>query len=106
MNRAELKQKMNMEKLIILRITATWCGPCKKLAPYLNEELAKLDERVLILEIDYDKGANICSYLKIKSVPTLMNVINGEIQDICTSSLHEEVAKFMKKTMNRLKGVK
>ena len=87
---------------MIVKISATWCGPCKRISPFFNQQLETFSDRLLLVEVDADEGSNICSYLRVKSVPTYINVINGEMKDVCTSSSQEEVAKFFQKTMKKM----
>lgn len=101
-NRTELKDLMASEKYMIIKISATWCGPCKRISPFFNQQLETFSDRLLLVEVDADEGSNICSYLRVKSVPTYINVIKGEMKDVCTSSSQEEVAKFFQKTMKKM----
>ena len=58
---------------------ATWCGPCKALAPILQETKHALGEQVQIIKIDVDKNQGLAQTLGVQGVPTLMLYRNGEL---------------------------
>lgn len=57
---------------------ATWCGPCKSLAPILDQLKSKKGEALRILKIDVDKNPAIADQLGIRGVPTLIYYKNGK----------------------------
>ncbi len=56
----------------VLRFTASWCQPCKMLAPMVEE--AKGDTTVEIIDIDTDDGMALAAKMKVRGVPTLIMV--------------------------------
>ena len=58
---------------------ATWCGPCKTMAPILDDVKNDLGKQVRILKIDVDKNPAVASRFKIRGVPTLILFKDGEI---------------------------
>ena len=58
----------------ILYFTATWCGPCKMMAPTINELLA---EGALISKVDVDANQDLVIQYNRKSVPTFVLTENG-----------------------------
>ena len=57
---------------------ATWCGPCKTLAPILDQLKSKKGQALRILKIDVDKNPAIADQLGIRGVPTLIYYKNGK----------------------------
>lgn len=57
---------------------ASWCGPCKTLAPILDELKSKKGQNLRILKIDVDKNQAIADQLGIRGVPTLIFYKNGK----------------------------
>lgn len=51
---------------------ADWCGPCKALAPVLEELSAEYDSRLLVYKIDTDREEELSSLFGIQSIPTLL----------------------------------
>lgn len=60
----------NNEGKIIFKFTATWCGPCKTAAPFINEYISNLPEGVSYYEIDIDESLDVYGMLKTKRVVT------------------------------------
>ena len=66
------------EKPVLIDFFATWCGPCKMLAPILKQVKESLGERVTILKIDVDKNQELSSKYQVRGVPTMILFQNGK----------------------------
>lgn len=60
---------------------ATWCGPCKTLAPLLNELAAPLTNRVAFVKVDIDQSAKLAERYGVQAVPTLVFFRDGQVVD-------------------------
>lgn len=56
----------------VIDFNATWCGPCRKLAPILEELATEYGDRVNFYSIDVDKNKNLAKMLEIESIPYLL----------------------------------
>ncbi|NDP27108.1 MAG: thioredoxin [Flavobacterium sp.] len=65
------------EKPVLIDFSATWCGPCKTLAPILKQVKDILGERITILKIDVDKNQQLASQYQVRGVPTMILFQNG-----------------------------
>ena len=59
-------------KPVLVDFTATWCGPCKMMAPVLEQVKQSLGERITIIKIDIDKSPQTASSFQVQGVPTLI----------------------------------
>ena len=97
-NRVEFKEYVKKYPVIIVKFTSDWCGPCKKVSPYIDKLMAKY-YNINYLVVDVDEGRDVASYLKIRSIPTLVSYINnGDVHQFLSSSSPDDVAAFFKKT--------
>ena len=76
---ATFNEIINSEKPTLLDFHATWCGPCKTLAPILEEVKTELKGSIRILKIDIDKNPQVADRYKIRGVPTMILFKKGEI---------------------------
>lgn len=68
------------EKPVLVDFWATWCGPCKMMAPVL-EELAASRDDIIVGKVNVDDCPNLSSRFGIFSIPTLILFKNGEESD-------------------------
>ena len=66
------------EKDVLIDFWATWCGPCKMIAPIVEEIAADRDD-ITVGKIDVDQEMDLAVQFGITSIPTLMLMRNGEV---------------------------
>ncbi len=76
--KGSFEKLVNGEKPVLVDFTATWCGPCKMLAPILEEVAEQMKEQILVVKIDVDKNQQLANSLSIKGVPTLILYHKGQ----------------------------
>lgn len=69
---ATFNDVINSDKPTLVDFYATWCGPCRMMAPELEKLKAKLGDAVTILKIDIDKHPDAAAAFSIQGVPTLI----------------------------------
>jgi thioredoxin 1 len=65
--------------LIVIDFYAQWCGPCKKMMPFL-QELAAAFKDVQFLKVDIEQAPALAEYFKVSSMPTILFIKQGEIK--------------------------
>lgn len=69
------------EGLVLVDFWATWCGPCKMIAPVLEEVSAEMGDSVKIVKVDVDENQETAGQYGVMSIPTLLVMKDGEIVD-------------------------
>ena len=75
---ASFENIIQSEKPVLIDFFATWCGPCKMLAPVLKEVKDSLGERITIIKIDADKNQQLASKYQVRGVPTMILFQKGK----------------------------
>ena len=67
------------EGLVLVDFWAEWCGPCKMLAPILNEIAAEAGDKAKVVKINIEESMNLAKRFAVRSVPALYVMKDGEI---------------------------
>lgn len=68
-------------KPIVLDFWATWCGPCKKIAPDIEALAEEYDGQVIIGKCDIEENDDLVNRFSIRNVPTVLFIKGGEVVD-------------------------
>ena len=88
------------DKLLVVDYFATWCGPCKKLSPTLDEVSEEFGDRVNIVKVDVDESEDLAMTYGIRSVPTVLFFKNGQQVDKFVGALPK--SEIVSKIENQL----
>ena len=66
---------------VMLDLSATWCGPCKALAPIVEELATELEGKVVVGKADVEEAPGIAARFRVRSVPTVLFLKVGELKD-------------------------
>ncbi|MDR3326651.1 MAG: thioredoxin [Prevotellaceae bacterium] len=71
---------LSANAVCVIDFSATWCGPCKKIAPIVEELAKNYEGRAFLGKVDVDEAPEITERFGIRNVPTILFFKNGEIQ--------------------------
>ena len=77
----QFKEIIESDKYILLFFTASWCGPCKRIYPQLQDLSNRLNKdliQIYKIQIDNDDNEQICQIFKVESVPSFYLMKNKE----------------------------
>ncbi len=78
---------------------ATWCGPCQKLAPAIDQMAAHYEGRVLIGKVDVDQEPDLASQFDVMSVPTILFFVDGKKVDQIIGANPEKIRDRIEKLL-------
>ncbi|MDA0268818.1 MAG: thioredoxin [Cyanobacteria bacterium] len=67
------------ESILVVDCTATWCGPCKVVAPLMDQLADEYGDRIKVFKLDLDENKPVAKRFAIKSIPAIMLFKQGEL---------------------------
>uniref|UniRef100_A0A336KZF1 Thioredoxin n=1 Tax=Culicoides sonorensis TaxID=179676 RepID=A0A336KZF1_CULSO len=83
------------DKLVVVDFFATWCGPCKVIAPKLAEFAETYKDKIVVLKVDVDECEQLTERYNISSMPTFVFIKNKEAVDNFSGANAEKLEKFI-----------
>ncbi|MCR4837206.1 MAG: thioredoxin [Bacteroidaceae bacterium] len=69
------------DKPVVLDFWATWCGPCKKIAPLIEELAAEYEGKAIIGKVNVEDEDELATQFGIRNIPTVLFIKNGNVVD-------------------------
>lgn len=79
MNMNDYNKLLEGDKLVLVDFYATWCGPCKKMAPFLKDMAHEEEGYLKIVKVDADENEALSSEMQITGLPTLILYKNSKV---------------------------
>ncbi len=75
------KEAIESGKVVVIDFWATWCGPCMKLGPVVEELAEKYADKAVIGKLNIDENDEVVAENSIRSIPTVLYFKDGKVAD-------------------------
>jgi len=90
------QEAVNSDKPVMIDYWATWCGPCRMVAPIMEELSEEYDGKAKICKVNVDEESELAVKFRIMSIPTIMIYKNGQmVERVVGARSKEEFKKLL-----------
>jgi thioredoxin 1 len=82
---------------VLVDFYADWCGPCKMIAPFLDELAEKFIGKVTIAKMNVDTNTRTPTEFQVRSIPTMILFVDGKPEDIIIGADPSQIEKLVNK---------
>ena len=75
--------------LVVVDFWAQWCGPCRKLAPVLEQIQTEFKDEIKVVKVDADKNMNTAKEYGISSLPSVLIFKDGEVKEFMAGMMQK-----------------
>ncbi len=96
----QFEELINQEKPVVVDYTATWCGPCRLVAPLIDQLAEDYQGKAEVVKVDLDQNKGNAKQYKIRSIPTVLIFKNGqEVERIVGRATYEQFSNALEKQL-------
>lgn len=99
-NSEQFEKELKNNKFMVVDFWAPWCGPCRMLAPLLDNVAKKMDGKIKIVKLNIDESRDIALRYNIMSIPTVIIFQEGQPKDKFMGLIPEgKIEEFINKNL-------
>ncbi|MBD2177594.1 thioredoxin family protein [Pseudanabaena sp. FACHB-1998] len=97
-DQTEFDQLRLSSALLVVDCTATWCGPCKVIAPFIDQLAENYSDRAKVMKLDIDSNKAIAKQYGLRSIPAVLFFKGSELQETVVGvKTYEEFSQTLEK---------
>lgn len=98
-NSENFDELANSGKLIVLDFWATWCGPCKRIAPIVEALAEEYKDQAIIGKCDVEEDEELSIRFGVRNIPTILFIKSGEVKDKVVGLVPKQALEEKLKTL-------
>jgi thioredoxin 1 len=90
-NTSNFEEVLSTDKPVMIDFWAAWCGPCRMIAPLVEELSEEYKDKAVIAKIDVDSNQELAMKYGVRNIPTILFLKNGEVVDKSVGAVPKNV---------------
>ena len=90
-----LEQAIAGDQAVLVDFWATWCGPCRMIAPVIEQIGAEYEGRAIVGKVDVDEEPSLAQKFSVMSIPTLIVMKNGKVVETAVGARGKDAVAAM-----------
>jgi len=83
------KEILEQDKLVVIDFWATWCGPCQRLSPIVEQVAEEYAEKAIVGKYNTENDEELTARFGIRNIPTILFIKNGEVVDKLSGAVNK-----------------
>jgi thioredoxin 1 len=99
-NSEQFEKELKENEILVVDFWAPWCGPCRMIAPIIDNVAKKFEGKVKFVKVNIDESRNVATKYNVMSIPTIILFKEGEPKDKFMGMLPEsKIEEFINKNL-------